>query len=211
MFDSLTSQAAIALLNRWLAREAWARERLAPFAGRVARLALPPFAVVFAVAPEGTLAALPTHPHPHPDVTLTADTTALPFLWVDTKALLRNVKLQGDAEFAQALGFVLQNLKPEPEEDLAPWMGDAAAVRVVGLVRAAFAQLSDMGKRLSTATADYLVAEEPILASKQDVDDFVQAVNALRDATARVQAHVEQLSAEIVAAEAPGARQSKKH
>ena len=191
MLDQLTSQAAVAVLNRWLAREGWAREKLTPFAGRVARLELPPLAVVFAVTAQGNLTTV--LPGSQADVTLTADTAALPTLLVDSKALLRNVKLQGDAEFAQALGSVLQNLKPEPEEDLAPFLGDAAAVRVVAWARAAFAQALDAGQRLSAAAADYLVAENPVLASRQEVDAFVQAVHELRDATERVAAQVREL------------------
>ena len=191
MIDALTSQAAVAVLNRWLAREGWAREKLTPFAGRVARLELPPLAVVFAVTAQGNLTTV--LPGGQADVTLTADTAALPTLLVDSKALLRNVKLQGDAEFAQALGSVLQNLKPEPEEDLAPFLGDAAAVRVVAWARAAFAQALDAGQRLSAAAADYLVAENPVLASRQEVDAFVQAVHELRDATERVAAQVREL------------------
>lgn len=189
MLDQFASQAAVTLLNHLLAREAWAREKLAPFAGRVARLELPPFAVMFAVDDGGALAATSAEPN----VTLTADTAALPALLTDPKALLRNVKLLGDAEFAQALGFVLQNLKPEPEEDLAPWVGDAAAVRMVEFARAAFAQALDTGKRLSETAADYFVAENPLLAPKGEVDAFVREVNDLRDATDRLASRIERL------------------
>ena len=35
MIDRLLNQAAVAVLNRMLGREAWAREKLAPFAGRM--------------------------------------------------------------------------------------------------------------------------------------------------------------------------------
>jgi ubiquinone biosynthesis protein UbiJ len=189
MLDQIASQAAVTLLNRLLAREAWAREKLAPFAGRVARLELPPMAVTFAVGEGGTLTAA----QGEANVTLTADTAALPALLTDPKALMRNVKLQGDAEFAQALGFVLQNLKPEPEEDLAPFVGDAAAVRIVGFARAAFAQALDAGKRLSATAADYFVAENPLIAAKDDVEAFVCEVNELRDATDRLAQRIARL------------------
>lgn len=198
MFDQLPTLAALAVLNRWLAREAWAREKLTPFAGRTARLELPPMALAFVVMPEGTLAAASSETQA--DVTLTADTAALPLLLVDPKALMRNVKLQGDAEFAQALGFVLQNLKPEPEEDLARFIGDAAAVRIVNGLRTAFAHALDAGQRMSVAAADYLVAEDRVLASRQEVDAFVQEVNELRDATERAEARLRELEAEVVAA-----------
>jgi len=203
MFEPLTSRAAVALLNRWLAREAWARERLSPFAGRVARLALPPFAIVFEVTAEGLLAG---HAGDQPpDVSLTANSAALPWLLVDRKALVRDVQLSGDAEFAQALGFVLQNLKPEPEEDLAPWIGDAAAVQLVAWVRAAFAQALETGKRFSETATDYLTIENPMLASQQELDEFAQAVGELRDANDRLQARLDHWRAEAPAQSADAA------
>jgi ubiquinone biosynthesis protein UbiJ len=189
MLDQLASQAAIALLNRLLVRESWAREKLAPFAGRVARLELPLLVVMFAIGEGGTLTAA----QGEASVSLIVDTAALPSLLTDPKALMRNVKLQGDAEFAQALGFVLQNLKPEPEEDLAPFVGDAAAVRIVGFARAAFAQALDAGKRLSETAADYFVAENPLIATKEDVETFVREVNELRDATDRLEQRISRL------------------
>lgn len=204
MFDQLPTLAALAVLNRWLARESWAREKLTPFAGRTARLELPPLALAFVVMPEGTLAAADSETQA--DVTLTADTASLPMLLVDSKALMRNVKLQGDAEFAQALGFVLQNLKPEPEEDLARFIGDVAAVRVVNGLRTAFAQALDAGKRVSVAAADYLVAEDRVLASRQEVEAFVQEVNELRDATERAEARLRELEANAAAVAAQDTR-----
>ena len=56
MIDQIASSAAIALLNRTLAREQWARDKLAPFAGRSARFDAAPFAVTLQVTDEGTFA-----------------------------------------------------------------------------------------------------------------------------------------------------------
>lgn len=184
LLESLSSQAAAGLLSRMLARESWARDKLMPFAGRCARLELPPLSVMLSVTADGRVQAAPAGTAPN--VTLTADTAALPSLLADPKALLRNVRLQGDAEFAQALGFVLQNLKPEPAEELAPLLGDAAAERVVSVARAAFAQVLLAGERLSVTAADYFVAENPMIAARADVDAFVADVNHLRDAAERL-------------------------
>ena len=53
------------------------------------------------------------------------------------------------AEFAQALSGVLQKLRPEPEEELSRFVGDAAAVRIVALLRAALAGAREAGSRLA--------------------------------------------------------------
>ena len=60
MIDQFASSAAIAVLNRMLAREQWARDKLAPFSGRSVRFDAPPFTLTLQVADSGTLAAADT-------------------------------------------------------------------------------------------------------------------------------------------------------
>jgi ubiquinone biosynthesis protein UbiJ len=189
----LLSRTAVAVLNRMLAREAWARERLQPHAGRVARFEAGPFSLVFAIAPDGCCAVADPAAALAPHVTLAIDAAALPQALSDPKAMLRNVRLTGDAEFAQALGQVLPNLRPEPEEELAPFFGDALAVRLVGFARAAFAQARDAGGRFANSTVDYFVAENPMLADRVAVDAFGSQVVTLRDAVERLDKRVDRL------------------
>ncbi len=56
MIDQIASSAAIALLNRALGHEQWARDKLAPFAGRSARFDAAPFALTLQVTGDGTFA-----------------------------------------------------------------------------------------------------------------------------------------------------------
>ncbi len=57
MIDQFASSAAIAVLNRMLVREQWARDKLAPFAGRSARFDAAPFTLTLQVADGGMFAA----------------------------------------------------------------------------------------------------------------------------------------------------------
>lgn len=195
MIDQLAAGAVVALLNRLLAREAWARQKLAPYAGKLAVFEAPPLSLRIGVRDGGLFeapGALAPDPRPA-DVTLGVDFAALPNLLVDRRAVMRNVRLSGDAEFAQALSEVLQNLRPEPEEDLAPFVGDAAAVRIVGFLRAAFAQAQEGAQRLSSTAADYFVAENPLLAARADVEGFVRDVSRLRDDVERLAKRIDAL------------------
>jgi ubiquinone biosynthesis protein UbiJ len=189
MIDQLASSAAVALLNRLLARETWARERLAPYAGRVARIEALPFVLSLGITEGGNFAAQ----QGEPSVTVTVDSTALPQALFDPQTVLRNVRLAGDAEFAQALSRVLQNLRPEPEEELARYVGDAAAVRIVGFLRAAFAQARENTQRLAATAADYFVAENPMLVARDEVESFSREVARLRDDVERMAKRVEML------------------
>ncbi|MCX8006481.1 MAG: sterol-binding protein, partial [Burkholderiaceae bacterium] len=105
----------------------------------------------------------------------------------------RNLRLAGDADFAQALAGVLENLRPEPEEELARFVGDAAAVRLVGLLRALLQGLCDSGARLVASGADYFVAEEPLLTPRTEMEAFARQVTALRDDVERLLKRVERL------------------
>lgn len=187
MLDLFASQATVGLLNHLLAREAWARDKLAPFAGRRARIEAFPFVLLLGVAQGGVFEVGSGDAH----VTITVDSAQLPALLFDPQALLRNVRLTGDAEFAQALSAVLQNLRPEPEEDLARFVGDAAAVRMVGFLRAVAAQIREGGARLSATTADYFAAENPLLVTRPEADRFGADVAELRDAVERLAKRIE--------------------
>ena len=182
MLDQIASGAAAAALNHMLAREPWARAALVPFAGRSARLQAAPFSVQLAIVADGGFSA-DAGP---PTVTIGVDAAALPRMLLEPKAALRNVRLDGDAEFAQALSNVLQKLRPEPEEELARFVGDAAAVRVVALLRAALAGAREAGGRLAVQAADYLVAENPMLVSRQEMEAFAADVARLRDDVERL-------------------------
>ncbi len=190
MLDQIVSSSAVAILNRFLMRADWARERLAPFAGRVARFDVPPLSLNFAVADGGTFVVATGETA---DVTITFDATALPNLLADPQALMRNVRLSGDAEFAQALSQVLQELRPEPEEELSRFVGDAAAVRLVAFLRAAAEQIRQGAERLSASAADYFVAENPMLVSRSEADAFAREVARLRDDVERLTKRIERI------------------
>jgi ubiquinone biosynthesis protein UbiJ len=184
VIDRLAASAVADLLNRLLARETWARDRLMPFADRVARFETPLAAVALRIAADGNViaadAATPAQ------VSIGVDLAALPNALVDPQALLRDVRLSGDAEFAQALGFVLQNLRPEPEEELSRFVGDVLAHRLIALLRTALTEGRAAGQRLATTAADYFVTESPLLVARGDAEQFGRDVVALRDRVERL-------------------------
>ncbi len=188
MVEQLVNPTVVALLNRMLGREAWAREKLAPFAGRVVRFEAPPFALQWSVKDDGTLAAADDGV---PSVTIGLALSSLPFALHDPNAATRDVKLQGDAEFAQALSFVLQNLRPEPEEELSRLVGDAAATRIVGLVRLSASHWRQLAEHMLDNTANYIVTENPMVVGRDEVAAFVQDVARLRDDVARLEKRID--------------------
>jgi ubiquinone biosynthesis protein UbiJ len=190
MIDQFVNAAAIAVLNRMLVEESWARDRLAPFAGRGARFEAAPFSVQFKIVDGGAIGEAGDEPVA---VKIGMSLANLPLALGDPQAALRDLTLEGDAEFAQALAFVLQNLRPDPEEPLSRFIGDAAAQRVVGLLRTSAAQWRELADRMLDNTANYFVAENPMIVGREDVAGFSGAVSRLRDDVARLTKRIERL------------------
>jgi len=184
MLPDLAASAAVRLLNRQLEREPSARELLRPYGGRVARFELAPFSLTLGVDDDGRFLAAATDAAA--DVTLAVDASALPAALLEPAALMRKLRLSGDAEFAQVLSQALQRLRPEPEAELANVVGDAAAVRIVDAARALARAAADGAARLARSTGDYLVAENPMLVDRNEARRFAEDVSALRDAVERL-------------------------
>ena len=129
-----------------------------------------------------------------PAVTISVALSSLPQALVDPQAAMKDMRLSGDAEFAQALAFVLQNLRPEPEEELSRFFGDAAAMRLVGLMRASASQAKQMAQSMLQSTAHYAVHEDPMIVGRSDLEAFSSEVNSVRDAVARIEKRIELLA-----------------
>ena len=190
MIDQIASSAAITLLNRTLAHEQWARDKLAPFAGRSARFDAAPFALTLQVTDAGMFALADNG---EPAVTIGVALSSLPLAMLDPQAAMKDVQLSGDAEFAQALAFVLQNLRPEPEEELSRFIGDAAAQRLVGFMRASASQWKQIAENVLDNTAHYVVTENPMVVGRDDLENFSRDVNHLRDVVARIEKRIDLL------------------
>lgn len=179
--------------NHLLAQSGWARKRLEPHAGRTARLDLPPVgAIDFSVSADGHLAEWTSEEAP--DVMLRLPLGQLPQALSDgMEAVMRQVRIEGNAEFADALGFVFRHLRWDLEEDLSRVVGDIAAHRLVETGR----KLSDEGRRVvanaSGNLVEYLVEEKPLLVSRSALPAFATEVAELRDAVARLDKHVQRV------------------
>jgi ubiquinone biosynthesis protein UbiJ len=202
VLDAIASQSVVAWYNRLLRREAWACAALAPHAGATARIDVGLVCIFLAVAPGGMLAVGTGTP----SVTITLEPSALAGSLWDPGLALRDVRVAGDAAFAQVLTDVLQKLRPDPAEDMARWIGDAPAERIVKTVTAAMAQLRETAERAARQGADYFVAENPMVLGKQDWESFSQDLTALLARLASLEDRVAVLPTEASARASPSVR-----
>ncbi|RKP49173.1 ubiquinone biosynthesis accessory factor UbiJ [Trinickia fusca] len=183
-----------AAVNHLLAREAWARERLAPYAGKTARFVFSSVSLTLAVQPDGYLSAVDETQASLVDVSIAVPADALPsFLQGGQAAVMKHVKIEGDAEFATQLAKLAEHLRWEPEEDLAKLIGDAPAHRIATFVRAAGGHAARAGRNVRDSVAEYLLDENPQLVRRASLDVFNAELARARDALARVEKRFERL------------------
>lgn len=182
--------AFIAALNHLLHAAAWARARLAPFAERSACLVLGPATIRFMVNGEGYAVACDDTA---PAVSINLPLQALPGLVGITDSAAGGVRLEGDAEFAEALGFVLRNLRWDAEEDLSRIIGDIAAHRVGEGVRSLADAHARAWQGLRDNLVEYLAEDGAMLLTRPQLSALAAELITLRDDLARCEKRIERL------------------
>ncbi|ARP92029.1 hypothetical protein CAL14_18520 [Bordetella genomosp. 9] len=216
---------AVRALNALLKREDWARARLSRHAGKTVRLAVGAFKLSLTIDGEGYTDV--ADPAVVPDVTLTADParfSAARLLQAGREApdaaaaararadlIADMTHISGDAGLAQVVAELAAQLRWDVEDDLARWIGDIPAARLVAGVRAVAAGLRGAAQRAGSNLAEYLSQETSVLVAtpamngwRADVARAQAAVDALHARTAALQARVQRLAATAAAGE--GAR-----
>jgi len=187
---------ATIFINHVLAQQPWARDALSPHAGRRLRLAAPPFALGLKITDKGEVEALPLLPQAGEvpaDVTLSVAATRVPFLFIDPETAMKDVRIEGDAEFAQTLARLAREVRWDVEEDLSRVLGDIPAHQMMRFARAFAAWGREAGQRLAQTTTAYLIDEDPTLARKAAIEGFSREVMVLRDDMARLDKRLELL------------------
>jgi ubiquinone biosynthesis protein UbiJ len=178
------------LLNRLLAAEPWARERLAPFAGETVELRAPLLpALRFGILPGGTVQAGDAEP----GLKMTFRPGLLAALARGEEHAMRAVDVEGNARLAAEVLVLARHLRWDGEEELSRFVGDAAAHRLADGARAFAAWHVDAAARLAAAVADYAAEEKRLLVRRADLDALADALGALRDSIARLDQRVARL------------------
>jgi len=180
-------------LNHLLAQAPWARQRLGQFAGRPARLEMPPWRLDFAIDARGYLA----HPAGGAEsidvvIVLPADAPLI-FFRGGSDEVMRSARISGAADFAEALGFVLGRLRWDFEDDLANVIGNIAAHRIARMLGALSSWQRQAIRHLGENLSEYLTEENPQLVRTADMGEFTAAVSRLGDDLATLERRLRRL------------------
>lgn len=189
---SFIGQGFSATVNHLLGRAEWARGRLQPFTGQSLRIDASPFVIDAMVDTEGLLC--PADSGSPPAVTLALPFAELPLILTGgLDKLMNRVRISGNAEFAEALGFVFRNLSWDVEEDLSRVVGDIPAHRLANGARDLAAAQKRALEGLGGNLAEYLTEESGMLARRDETAGFADAVSRLRDDTARLEKRIDRM------------------
>ncbi|TMG84198.1 MAG: hypothetical protein E6H74_07115 [Betaproteobacteria bacterium] len=165
----------LALANRALEREAWARNRLASHSGRTLRIRVGPASALLRIADDGKL----TPGRVPPDLTLWISPFRVPALLAQPERFSELVETDGDPQLAATLFDLAMAL---------PWWVEQMFARVLGPIVGM--RLADAGRQLlllpghaadsfGASVRDYVRDETQLLMTHAQVDVFAGDVAAL--------------------------------
>ena len=187
-------------LNRYLGLDPETMTRLSALTGKVIDLELRGLGITLHMAPHsGGIQLLHDD-----DVTADAVISGTPLslarvgLGEERRLLFAGeVEIRGDVTVGQRFEAVLRDIDIDWEEQLSRLVGDAAAHQVGNLVRDTLNWGAKTLETLGRDISEYLQEESRHLPQRDEVDEFLAAVDVLRNDVERLDARVKRLRARI--------------
>jgi ubiquinone biosynthesis accessory factor UbiJ len=104
-----------------------------------------------------------------------------------------DVVIEGDTELAQKYRELVRLLRPDLEEELSRWLGDLPAHQLGRFARMALDWSRHAADTTVRNVAEYLAHERADLVPRAEADQFLRAVDALREAVDRLEARIARL------------------
>jgi len=180
-------QSLIDIINHLLSRQPSLRDTLKPHAGKAARIDLRLAQFNLTVAADGLLQAAVSEPN----VTITIQPANVPRMLSDMDHTFSYVTISGDADFARTISELANTLRWDLEEELAPWVGDIAAVRIANAARQFLGTAKSTSQKLAENMAEYWLEENPTLLYRNAGEEFTTEVVRLRDDVERLSKRID--------------------
>ena len=181
----------IAVINHLLAQQPWASRQLALHAGKLACIDAGAYALRLRVSADGMFEAAP--PELAASVTISFRLTDLPLILQNQERAFSYVKIDGDAEFANAISQLSKTVRWDAEHDLEKVFGPIAARRAVQGAKAGVDAALTAQQKLAENLVEYFVEEQPMLVRPADIDAHGRDVVRLRDDVERAQKRIEKI------------------
>jgi ubiquinone biosynthesis protein UbiJ len=107
------------------------------------------------------------------------------------------VEIEGDAELARRLERLAREFAPDWDAAFEAAFGPAIGLPLAKAAQGAVGAMRERVARLAEDTAEYLKTESRTTIAREELDDFLDAVDALRDDVERAAARVDRLRARL--------------
>ena len=102
-------------------------------------------------------------------------------------------QIRGDAEVANRYKELLMLARPDTEEELSRWLGDFAARRLTRFADRALSFARRARRTAGENIAEYLQEESRDLVNHTELEEFLQAVDEVRETADRIEARLGKL------------------
>lgn len=183
-----------AMLNRSIAAQAGAMARARRLEGKSLQIDIVGFARVRAGVCGGALVLATGDDSPADAILSGSPSSLLQMMRGGARTAAGSaVQVRGDAESAAAFRELLTLARPDWEEELSRLVGDFAARRIGGAGRRTLAWLRGVGRSSGQNIAEYLQEESRVLVNRTEMEEFLRAVDDLREAGDRAEARLKRL------------------
>ena len=105
-----------------------------------------------------------------------------------------NLTITGNTELVAGLRDLIDSLDPDPEEQLARFMGDTAARKTANILHQLRGWAAAASSSAATSTGEVLREEVRLLTTRPRVERFVAGVERLRDDAEQLAQRIERLA-----------------
>jgi ubiquinone biosynthesis protein UbiJ len=187
-------------LNAYVAQDGAAHARVATLAGRVIELQLRGTSVRAHLCPQddGRILVVDAAGGPADACIEASPLSLLRLSLADDSSKLffeGDVAISGDVALGQAFRDLLLAVDIDWEDELSRVTGDVIAHQVGNVVRGGQRWSRDARHTLERDAAEYLQEESRLLVTREDLNDFLTAVDTLREDVDRLTARVQRLDA----------------
>ncbi len=191
------AEAPARIANGILEQESWARDKLAPFAGRVFTLAIGPVSTRFRITEDGKLETAP--PSLPADLDLVLSPFSVPSFLANPSRWNEFVREEGDVALGGALKELARTLPWFVEAALAKALGPLAGQRAADAGRRLLAFPEYAAQRVTEGVASYARDEAGLLARGAQMRQFRDGASEVAERVDVLERRFDALSARVAA------------
>jgi ubiquinone biosynthesis protein UbiJ len=196
---AILGRALQALLNRALALDEESRERLRALDGRAIAIEFSGVGVAMRITVEGDALRVGPASAAAADLKLRARPASFLAMALrrgeSTTLPAGKVEISGDAELARRIEKLVRNFQPDIEEAFTRVFGDVLGYQIAQAFKRAFDWSRESAKNLVQDSADFLRDEIRELVAPDEMEQFLDDVDALREDADRLDARIARITA----------------